>query len=536
MSAAWLLLATSLERAEILAVRCEAVAGGAALKLLSSAALVNPQGERSGETFVLQLAATVAPALPLPDPIPPLRSLRLETTATGSQLVVALAAGTIVETRSEGSLVTMVFRSREAAERAAAKRDVESLYPLLFPTSVAGAPETGETAPGALGGAVPTKDPGFTFGPLIISPALVLRYVDGDSTFLETPRPVRARYLELQPRLGVTTASTVVGGDLSLRYEPRFRIGESEIPILTRPSHYLTARYDHPVGTAWRVALGDDFWSGSIETQIVDPGREYFYNPSRFQRNQTSLSLRSESENRLNLNFGASRTIESVDPNGGYFSNEKREANAVVRYETGVSRHVTLGYAFEHTPAPATRPLAEMRAHTLAAGLDGELTPLWNAVLAVGYRRELHPQAPLAGRVFNGITYSGRLRREFASNGSLTLNASRSTYLSAFEQNAFYVANLFSGELTQPLPWAFQAILGGNLQRNSYRLDAATLREPRRDRLYGWTIGLGRSVTSWSYIRADYNAETRNSNVPGLSARTHSFVVQAGIGATGLLR
>jgi hypothetical protein len=74
------------------------------------------------------------------------------------------------------------------------------------------------------------------------------------------------------------------------------------------------------------------------------------------------------------------------------------------------------------------------------------------------------------------------------------------------------------------------------LQWNSYRLDAAGLNKPRRDRLFGCTVGLGRSITRWSSLRADYNWETRGSNVPGLSAQTHSFVVQLGLGAGGLLR
>jgi len=316
-----------------------------------------------------------------------------------------------------------------------------------------------------------------------------------------------------------------------LSYEPRIRTGADGIPILSQPSHLLAAGFERPLGVAWRIGISDQFHRGTIETQVLDPGREYFFDIARFKRNHASLSLRSATESSLDFGLGGSLTTESVDTEGAYFSNERREANASLRYEMGLARWLTLAYGFEQVPPPETRPLTEMLAHTLAAGIDGELTRLLTATISLGYRREEHPSGPMAGRSFRGFTYSGQLRRDFAGNTVLTLRASRTTHLSAFEQNAFYVANALGSSLTLPLPWALQLIGGASYQRNSYRLPATGLSEPRHDRLFGWTAGLGRSLTRWSHLRADYNWDDRRSNVPGLSARTHAFVVQLGLGA-----
>ena len=43
--------------------------------------------------------------------------------------------------------------------------------------------------------------------------------------------------------------------------------------------------------------------------------------------------------------------------------------------------------------------------------------------------------------------------------------------------------------------------------------------------------GLARSLSSWSFLRADYYRDRRDSNVSALSTGTHSFVVQLGLGA-----
>jgi hypothetical protein len=62
---------------------------------------------------------------------------------------------------------------------------------------------------------------------------------------------------------------------------------------------------------------------------------------------------------------------------------------------------------------------------------------------------------------------------------------------------------------------------------------ASGLTEPRHDDIFGWSLGLGRPFTRWSYLRADYRHERRRSNLDAFQVTTHALVLQVGIGYLG---
>ena len=104
------------------------------------------------------------------------------------------------------------------------------------------------------------------------------------------------------------------------------------------------------------------------------------------------------------------------------------------------------------------------------------------------------------------------------------------------ENNAFYVSSGVQTGLIVPLPASLQANGGVHYRWNGYRLDAQATGDPRSDRLFGWTLGLGRPLTSWSYLRVDYSRDRRTSSIPGLSTRTRSLLVTVGIDPTAVRR
>jgi hypothetical protein len=57
--------------------------------------------------------------------------------------------------------------------------------------------------------------------------------------------------------------------------------------------------------------------------------------------------------------------------------------------------------------------------------------------------------------------------------------------------------------------------------------------EPRRDDIFGWTLGVGRQIGWRAWVRADYRHERRNSNLPGYDVTTDGLVVQMGVGLFG---
>ena len=63
------------------------------------------------------------------------------------------------------------------------------------------------------------------------------------------------------------------------------------------------------------------------------------------------------------------------------------------------------------------------------------------------------------------------------------------------------------------LPLFLAARAAAGYQWNRYRTVAVGIDEPRRDEIFGWSVGLGRAFTRCAYLRSDYRWERRSSNL-----------------------
>jgi len=526
MIGASLLLAVVLELPEVIAVRCERVSEGVVIKILTTGALQNVETVRNAETAVVTLHAKLPPVpLELPPPVLPLRSIAFESGSPDARLRLSWAPGATLESSVDGSLLTLLFRTQDQAP---ASRDVERLYPMLFPQS--SSEPVGPTPNAPVPIDTEAQEGGLALGPFRLKPSLAVRYVDTSATLLETPEPVPARYLEIQPSLALVTRSLPEQPRLWLTYEPRFRTSRQGIPSLSEPSHALTGSLDFPIGSSVTLGLSDRWNRGTLETEIVDPGREYFFDLGQYRRNEIAMTVRTETPGRFDWDLGASRATETVAPSSGYFSNVRETLSLGPRYELGPASHLTLRYELERVPPPIGRPIVESRAHSMVVGFDGDIASSLRATVAAGFRSEHHPRAVAPGDQFDGLTLSASLRRDFVNGANLELGAGRAPYLSAFEANAFYVASRIDGSLTLPTFAGFWLTFVARQQWNDYRLRATGLAVPRDDRLFGWSAGLSRQITSWASARVDYHQDRRLSNIPGLTTRTHAFIAQIGFG------
>jgi hypothetical protein len=181
-------------------------------------------------------------------------------------------------------------------------------------------------------------------------------------------------------------------------------------------------------------------------------------------------------------------------------------------------------------PPSPERPEAEARLHSLWAEVDGEIMPLLSGRALVGYSHRSSPRAPLAGQRFSGLIFGAQLRRDFGRSTHLDVAANRSTELSAFEENAFYVTTSVQAVLTAPLPYSFALTAGGGYHVNQYRTAAGAIGAPRRDAIVDWLAGLARTLSRWAFVRADYRHDRRNSNLDSFDQSTHAFYLELGVG------
>ncbi|MCM2255079.1 MAG: hypothetical protein NDJ94_05350, partial [Vicinamibacteria bacterium] len=157
----------------------------------------------------------------------------------------------------------------------------------------------------------------------------------------------------------------------------------------------------------------------------------------------------------------------------------------------------------------------------------GELRPEWPLTLTVARQTRFHENAPGESENFSGVVAQGTISHPF-SWLTVALQGQRSTYLSAFEDNGYYVSKGGRLEFSGGLPLRLRFVLAGGLQRNDYPLQAAAIGVPRRDDVRSFAVGLSRNVGDSLFIRLDYQIEQRISNIPGYSNRTGGFMFGVG--------
>jgi hypothetical protein len=516
------------ETPRVLAVRVTAAGSRQALHVFCTRPVAGAKVERQGNEVVVSLDAEAPDSLSDPPVAPPLEAIRIVRRPGGVSLWVRVAPEVPFEMNRQETLVT-VFFGGEGAGRSAVPptAPVEELYSKLFPESPGGA---GERAAERPAGAAGDTRGALSLGPLTLRPGITLSYVDADVGGLTGPTPVRDRYLQTQPSL--EGEMPLLDGKLQASYEPRFR-SFSSYPEVGTTTHLANAALELPVGTSLTLRASEHFAHGILESTEVDPGREYFFALGRFTRWSTDLGARWELGGRLGLDLGASWNQVSFDTASSFFPYSDYSLRAGLGYEVTPSLRAVLGYTYDRVPPPDQRPLAESTAHSVGLSLKGEITPLVTGQIEVAFRDQTSPLAAAGGQHFQGFTAGVTLKKEFRPDTWLDLLVNRATDISAFEQNAFYVTTAVQAGITLPVPFSCAFRGGAGYQWNTYQTVASAIGVPREDRLFAWSMGLGRPLGSRAFLRGDYRRERRDSNLREFNITTRSLIVQLGIGLFG---
>ena len=510
---------------EVRAVRATTLDFRPALRVLTSEQV--PPGEvvREGDFVVLRLAGEAPAGLALPAVDPPLEGVALEREPGRTILRVKVAPEVFFEASYEPGMQTLVFGELPAPELRGPV--TPELLMQLFPAPAA---DTGrEDVPDGYAGGGPE---GLRIGPATFRPYVSAAWVDADVFAFSSPIPVRDQYLQVGP--GVTASMPIGHGLLSAEYEARLRYF-SDIPEVGETSHLAGARLDLPVGSRTLLRLGHRFTRATLETTVVDPGREYFFDLSRFTFNESLAIARvdlgarlwAEGEGRWAWNRFDDREDSS------FFDFDNRTLRAGLGYDVASDLRATVSYAYEYLPPSPDRAIVESTAHSVLGTLGGEVGALTSAGLTVGLRRQTNPLATGESRSWNGLTLGGSLRRELGHSTVAEIQLTRASEPSGYDTNAYYLNNSAILSLTAPGPFETWLRGGVGFLRNAYPNDAPGLSEPRRDDIVGWSLGIGRNLGWRTWVRADYRWEKRDSNLPDFDLTTDGFVIQLGLGLFG---
>jgi Putative beta-barrel porin 2 len=384
---------------------------------------------------------------------------------------------------------------------------VAELYPQLFP---AGAPQAQPEAPVVVEVPEADENAGVLLGPFRVRASVDARYVDADTFVEASSEPTKDRYLEVQPR--VLAAAPVGAGSFTLEYAPVFRAFATYDQV-NSSSHLVGAGLELPVGTRMTLHAKDRFQSGVLDTRVVDPGGEYFFGLGRFNRNDADAGASIVVGPRLSVELaGAFGRVHFLEESN-FFDYDTRSASAGFGFELTPNLRAVASYVYDAVPRPDERPEAEATAHGGRFSLTGEILPLLAGQLSVGYTKRDAPNAGPGGQSYSGLTLSASLQRDLGRDANISLYANRSTPVSAFEDNGFYVSTGVQGVLQVPLPQRFEARGGVGYQWNDYRTISPEIDDLRADRILGWFVGLRRPIARKLALSGAYRKEKRTSNI-----------------------
>ncbi|HET9317514.1 MAG TPA: outer membrane beta-barrel protein [Vicinamibacteria bacterium] len=494
------------------------------LTITASEPLPPPRAERSGERLTLVLDADLGAGTLPPPPRPPVKVVGVGP--RDGHLVLELIVDPAVphQVESDGRVVRVVFGAPPKAPT-----DVAALWVSLFPVVTEPQPLEAPLVPEAGSASADDSSEGLGVSRVRLRPSIEALYVSADSTF-QTPQPTHDDYFELRPRLAAL--APFGDGALSADYEGRWRRA-SRFPEVQEASHQVNGGLEVPVGPRIRLRVAEHFAVGTLETREVDPGGEYFFGLGRYRRNRFGVAGRLTAAGRFQGEAGAYWEALEVDDDAAFFDYDRRTIELRLGYELGPRMTAFLTGSHEEIPTPRERPLAQSSASTFGLELRGERGPLTTTEIVVDLRDQSTPLAAEGGRDFLGVVVGARVRRELGRQSMLQLAASRATFPSFFERNAYYVASAVGAELEAPVPLSLVLRLAAGYHWNDYRTPAAELDEPRRDRIWEGAIGLSRPLTRFAWVRADYRRERRDSNLDLFDATTYAFIVQAGVGFLG---
>ncbi len=416
-----LALATNAPAAEpeVRAVRATTLDFRVALRVLTSEDVAPGEVVREGEEIVIRVPGVAPEALALPALEKPLGKVRLVREPGRTVLRVEAPPEVPFEASHEPGMLTVLFGEQPAPELRGPV--TPELYQRLFPTGAQGT-AAGEEPAFERGAAE-----GIVIGRATLRPYVSASWVDADVLAFDNPIPVRDQYLQVAP--GVTASLPLLDGVLAAEYEPRFRFF-SDIPLVNETSHFAGARYEVPIGSRVFLRLGQRYTRAILETTVVDPGREYFYDLSRYTFWATTAAARVDLGPRL---FGEAEAVwdwtrfDQAQP-GGFFDYDSRTLRAGLGYDVGSDLRATVSYAYERIPPSPDRAIVETSAHSLLGTLAGTVAPLTTGSLTVGFRQQTNPLAVAESASFNGFTLGGSLRRELGHSSSVELRGTaRST-------------------------------------------------------------------------------------------------------------
>jgi hypothetical protein len=457
---------------------------------------------REGARVYVQVPGGAPEFLALPRPEPPVLAVEVETGDLGQgRLALEAAPPFEYEGVREGSRLRLLFSVVSAAD------DLETLARMLWP------------AEGTL--AAPVEPPPAPPGSRVrLNPSLSAVYASGTNGFDQGPQPVEDSYYDLGPRV------EALSGPARVSYEAHIRRGSRYEDANSTTTHQVDVNLERQLASDVHLSANYEFLHGRQQVNAVDAGGEYFYGFQPFDKNTLGVRTGVPLGGATSLVIAGSWDQVRFDEPGGFTDYSYWSAQGGFRREIAGQSSLDLLYTHDEVYDATDPNVAGTFADSVDAGFTGEVRPRLHLRLQAGLTRRRSPGAPSAAETVTEPIARVDVRQEFSDNTAIEIGYQRSRNISSFEENPSYGSQLVEMRGHTPLPFEISLAATVGFRENSYRLPAAEIGAARRDRIYGWAVGLGRTLGRLMVAHVEYRWQRRDSNIPGLSSDADGLLIQ----------
>ncbi len=380
----------------------------------------------------------------------------------------------------------------------------------------------------------------FRLGPILLRPSGRIHYFY-ESNLVASPAPDTATHAVLvEPTIEALIPVTQNG--IRLDYSLLFR-DYNNFDLRHKVAHHFNADSQFDFTPIFNLAVREHFTLSSLESFEFVPGREVIFSDAQFKRNDVSTQVNWDmtDNNSLSLRGDWNRvTFDESDTSGvrPFYDYDRYSVGGTYKRDISQRTGVFFNGAYLRDVADDARNVASSIGYETLAGVDSQITPLMSGQFSAGFRSQTFRGSK--DQNFRGAVLRGSLQKDLTSTIRIGVAGSRSTNISNFERNAYY--------LTHGIGFTYQHELRPNLllavnpgyQRNSYPLPLTPRpgisAQDRVDRIYDLIVAARYRLNALLGFEVRYDYIRRRSVLPELTFTNYRAGVSLLIGQKGITR
>ena len=378
----------------------------------------------------------------------------------------------------------------------------------------------------------------FQLGPVLFRPSARIHYYYESNLFATPGSNSGTHGVALEPTLEAFIPLTANG--IRLDYSPTFR-DYSNFDLNHKMSHTFNADSRLDLTPVLNVSVREHFTMASLETSEYVPAREVIFSDAQFKRNSISTQLNwALTDNNAvgiigdwnHVAFEESASSEARP----FFDYNQYSLGGVYRRDVSPRTGIFVNGTYMRDQADDPRNIASSDGFETLVGVESQLTPLTSGQLSMGYRALSFDGAK--DQNYKGAVIRGSLSKELSETIRVGVAGTRSTNLSNFERNAYYLTHGIGFTYQQMFGPDFLIAVNPAYQRNTYALPlaprAGITADHRVDGLYDLAVAARYRVTDLIGVEARYDLLHRSSVLPELRFTNYRAGVSLLIGQRGI--